>query len=164
MSQALEQVAEEISARFAGKVVRAPSLCGELTFDVPAAAIMELCRALRDEPQWRFEQLIDLAGVDYMEYGRSEWNTQSATWTGFSRGVDRGVLSRASGEARVGLDSNVRGAGEVQGPGTLTGAAATVSPEVLDDAMAGSSGEISLDSVRGEGRFAVVYHLLSITH
>ena len=84
--------------------------------------------------------------------------------SGFSRGVNRGVEARASGEARVGLDSNARGAGEGQGPGTLTGAAATASPEVLDDAMAGSQGEISLDSIRGDSRFAVVYHLLSITH
>jgi NADH-quinone oxidoreductase subunit C len=164
MSQALEQVAEEISARFAEKVVRVPSRCAELTFEVRAATIVEVCKALRDEPNWRFEQLIDLAGVDYMEYGRSEWNTQSATWAGFSRGVDRGVESRASGEARVGLDSNVRGAGEVQAPGTLTGAAATAGPDVLDEATAGPAGELSLESVRGEARFAVVYHLLSVTH
>ena len=26
-----------------------------------------------------FEQLIDLSGVDYLDYGRDEWNTQTAT-------------------------------------------------------------------------------------
>ena len=30
----------------------------------------------------RFELLIDVAGVDYMDYGRSEWRTQSATSSG----------------------------------------------------------------------------------
>ena len=164
MSQALEQIAEEISARFAEKVVRVPSRCGELTFEVRAAALLELCTALRDEPNWRFEQLIDLAGVDYLDFGLAEWDTQSATSSGFSRGVNRGVMSRSSGEARVGLDTNTRGGAEARPPGTLTGAAATASPEVLDDAIPGPAGEISLDSVDDGVRFAVVYHLLSVTH
>jgi NADH-quinone oxidoreductase subunit C len=33
--------------------------------------------------------LIDLAGVDYLDYGKTEWKTLSSTATGFSRGVDR---------------------------------------------------------------------------
>ena len=89
MNQALETLAEEISARFAGKVVRVPSTCGELTFEVVPEAIVEVCTALRDEPQWSFEQLIDVCGVDYLQYGRTEWNTETATSSGFSRGRDR---------------------------------------------------------------------------
>src|SRR5512139_481258 len=89
MNQALEQLAEEISARFAGKVARVPSTCGELTFEVAAEAIVEVCNALRDEAHWSFEQLIDLCGVDYLQYGRDEWNTETATFRGFSRGVSR---------------------------------------------------------------------------
>ena len=43
---------------------------------------------LRDDPQFGFEQLIDLSGVDYLDYGRDEWSTLGSTATGFSRGVE----------------------------------------------------------------------------
>ncbi len=118
MSQALEQLAESLTTRYAGTLERVPSTCGELTFEVAADRLVEICRALRDEPDWRFEQLIDLTGVDYLDYGRVEWTTQSATGTGFSRGVQK---------------TPVGGAGEGRGE-------------------------------RAEQRFAVVYHLLSVTH
>ncbi|MFN9745795.1 MAG: NADH-quinone oxidoreductase subunit C [Betaproteobacteria bacterium] len=41
---------------------------GEITITVPAARWLEVARALRDDPRLRFEQLIDLAGVDWSEY------------------------------------------------------------------------------------------------
>ena len=41
---------------------------GEITITVPAARWLEVARTLRDHPQLRFEQLIDLAGVDWSEY------------------------------------------------------------------------------------------------
>ncbi len=44
---------------------------------------------MRDDPELRFEVLIDVSGVDYLDYGRSEWRTVSATSSGFSRGVNR---------------------------------------------------------------------------
>jgi NADH-quinone oxidoreductase subunit C len=86
MSQSLEQLAEALSARFAEKLLRIPSRCGELTFELGGAALLEVCRSLRDEPEFRFEQLIDVAGVDYLHYGAGEWVTESATSSGFSRG------------------------------------------------------------------------------
>jgi NADH-quinone oxidoreductase subunit C len=114
MSETHEQLVNALAARFGASLARVPSRCGELTFEVPPEALVATCRALREEPEWRYEQLVDLAGVDYLDYGRSEWNTQSATSGGFSRGVSR------SREAQ---------------PGEA-----------------------------GERRFAVAYHLLSVTH
>jgi len=46
---------------------------------------------LRDGADFKFEQLVDLSGVDYLSYGSSEWLTQESTSSGFSRGVQRGV-------------------------------------------------------------------------
>ena len=86
MSETLEQLAEAITARFGEQVARVPSTCGELTFEVASAGLVDVCRALRDEESFRFEQLIDVAGVDYLAWGRDEWTTESATSTGFSRG------------------------------------------------------------------------------
>jgi NADH-quinone oxidoreductase subunit C len=86
MSQSLEQLAESISARFPEKVSRVASRCGELTFELESSALVEVCAALRDERAFAFEQLIDVAGVDYLQYGDVEWTTESATSSGFSRG------------------------------------------------------------------------------
>jgi NADH-quinone oxidoreductase subunit C len=109
MNQALEQLAESISGRFAGQVTRIESRCGELTFEVTPAALVAVCTALRDEADWSFEQLIDLCGVDYSLYGVDEWNTETATFRGFSRGVNRVLpvealtpsLSREAGEGEA---------------------------------------------------------------
>jgi NADH-quinone oxidoreductase subunit C len=98
MSSTNESLAESIAARFADKVRRVPSTCGELTFEVEAASLVEVCRALRDEPGFRFEQLVDLTGVDYLTYGQAEWTTESATSSGFSRGRTGGIGDPA-GEA-----------------------------------------------------------------
>ncbi len=43
---------------------------GELTVEVPAEDYLAFCQALRDKPQFQMEQVIDLCGVDYSEYGR----------------------------------------------------------------------------------------------
>lgn len=42
---------------------------GELTVEVPAADYLGFCQALRDQPKFQMEQVIDLCGVDYSEYG-----------------------------------------------------------------------------------------------
>jgi NADH-quinone oxidoreductase subunit C len=46
---------------------------GEVTVVVPAAEHLEVARTLRDDERLRFEQLIDLAGVDYRDYGNGAW-------------------------------------------------------------------------------------------
>ena len=91
---------------------------GELTFEVPAARLLEIAQTLRDAPELKFEMCMDVCGVDYLEHGRAEWKTQSATASGFSRGVARRNVAADSADF------------EALAPGR---------------------------------RFAVVYHLLSIT-
>lgn len=59
-----------------------------LTVELPAKELVNVCRALRDEDPFRFEQLIDVCGVDYAEYGISEWRTTEATGVGFDRAVE----------------------------------------------------------------------------
>jgi NADH-quinone oxidoreductase subunit C len=41
----------------------------ELTIEVPAEGYVEACLKLRDAPELRFEQVMDLCGVDYSGYG-----------------------------------------------------------------------------------------------
>ena len=42
----------------------------EITCDVTAADIRQVCQTLRDNPLTHCEQLIDLCGVDYSDYGK----------------------------------------------------------------------------------------------
>jgi NADH-quinone oxidoreductase subunit C len=42
---------------------------GEITIEVPAADYLQICRRLRDQADLRFEQCMDLTGVDYAAYG-----------------------------------------------------------------------------------------------
>jgi NADH-quinone oxidoreductase subunit C len=42
---------------------------GELTVEVQPSAYEDLCEKLKSHPELRFEQLIDLCGVDYASYG-----------------------------------------------------------------------------------------------
>ena len=46
---------------------------GEVTVVVAEADYMEAARTLRDAAGCQFEQLIDLCGVDYSEYGEGSW-------------------------------------------------------------------------------------------
>jgi NADH-quinone oxidoreductase subunit C len=89
MSLLTETLASRLTARFAQELRPLPALPGDVAFEVDASQLLAVCRELRDDAQFGFEQLIDLAGVDYLDYGREEWNTLSSTATGFSRGVNR---------------------------------------------------------------------------
>jgi NADH-quinone oxidoreductase subunit C len=89
MSSRIETLSSRIAERFPEKLKSLPSLTGEIAYEVAAADLLQVCRELRDDPQFGFEQLMDLAGVDFLDYGRDEWRTFEATETGFSRGVAR---------------------------------------------------------------------------
>jgi NADH-quinone oxidoreductase subunit C len=62
---------------------------GELTITVEPAAILKVCTTLRDDPKLSFRQLSDLSGIDYLNYGKADWQTHDATSSGFSRAVSK---------------------------------------------------------------------------
>ena len=112
-------LAGAIEAKLGERLERLPTTTGELGYRVSPDDLLDVCRTLRDAPELKFEMLMDVCGVDYQAYGQDEWQTSSATGTGFSRGTLR--------EA----------------------------PPVDD---------VEHATYRPAGRFAVAYHLLSITH
>ena len=87
MTSKLETLATRIEARFGDQLTRIASGCRELTYEVSKDDLLDVAGALRDEPDFGIDQLIDVCGVDYLTYGQDEWETQSATDSGFSRGV-----------------------------------------------------------------------------
>ncbi len=96
----VEATAAAVESRFGARASRAASVPGEITIDVAPADLLEVCAGLRDSPDLAFEELIDLSGIDYLDHGRSEWATESATATGFSRGVGRGDEPHDEGKPR----------------------------------------------------------------
>jgi NADH-quinone oxidoreductase subunit C len=87
----LEALAQAIALGVPGKLTRVANHVGELTYEVPPQELLTTAALLRDAPDLKFEMCMDVCGVDYLEHGRDEWNTQSATSSGFSRGVQRGA-------------------------------------------------------------------------
>ncbi len=103
MSERIEALARNVDAQLAGRVVRAPSLADELALEAAPADLLAVCRVLRDGPGLGFDTLIDVCGVDYLDFGRDEWRTWSATRSGFSRGVDRNAPRAAAEPGRFGV-------------------------------------------------------------
>lgn len=65
MIEALEQLREHATATLGAAVLRAEINFGELTLTVVRDDIARVLRTLRDDPDCRFEVLIDICGVDY---------------------------------------------------------------------------------------------------
>jgi NADH-quinone oxidoreductase subunit C len=84
-----EEMIARIYACFEGKMVAVISDFAELTFELEQEDLIEVTKILHDHVDFKFTQLIDLCGVDYLTSGQDEWITQSATGSGFSRGVSR---------------------------------------------------------------------------
>lgn len=114
MSDATSTLKQRLLEKMPG-IIAATEAFNELTIELPLDKFIENCLRLRDDDDFRFEQLIDVCGIDYLTHGEVEWETTTATGSGFSRGVTRGEVS------------------------------STPSDDSMD-------------------RFAVIYHLLSITN
>ncbi|MGH8298997.1 MAG: NADH-quinone oxidoreductase subunit C [Steroidobacteraceae bacterium] len=85
-SPVASELSRRIETQLKESVQRLPSMPGDLAYEVRPEALLTACRTLRDAPDLKFEMLMDLAAVDYLHYGRDEWETASATRSGFSRG------------------------------------------------------------------------------
>jgi NADH-quinone oxidoreductase subunit C len=55
------------------RAVEATTAFGETTIVVRSVDLVEVMRALRDEPRLRFEMLIDACGADYATYANLAW-------------------------------------------------------------------------------------------
>jgi NADH-quinone oxidoreductase subunit C len=115
MMNSMKQMQDYLEQAFAAKFITLEIGAGEeLSMVLSKENLKEVCLKLRDDNSLKFEQLMDLCGVDYLSYGLTEWATEEATSQGFSRARDNII------------------------PGQT--------------------------KLKPKARFAVVYHLLSITH
>ena len=69
MASKLETLKANIEAAFSGRLLSVTEAIGELTIVVSAKEYQDIATRLRDDSSLRFEQLVDLCGVDYQTYG-----------------------------------------------------------------------------------------------
>ena len=93
MSNTKQQLADALEAALGEKVDSVTLARNEVTVEVSPDNLLEIAAKLRDDAGFAFEQLVDLCGVDYSQYGRDEWITEDASRGGFSRGVADGASS-----------------------------------------------------------------------
>jgi NADH-quinone oxidoreductase subunit C len=100
MAEQAHTLVERLVARFGARVVSCVQSQDHAALDVAPEHWIEVARALRDDPEFRFEQLIDVCGVDYLGYGQTEWDTENVSSEGFSRGVEGNGPGRFDWAAR----------------------------------------------------------------
>ena len=61
-------------AELGGRIVDIAAALGEVTLTIRAVDLIEAMTLLRDRPELRFEQLIDVCGVDYGSFGKAAWD------------------------------------------------------------------------------------------
>jgi NADH-quinone oxidoreductase subunit C len=127
---------DQIQEKFGYAILDHTLALNELTIEVNISSFLNICYQLRDDPKLQFEMLVDICGVDYLNYGISDWCTEDATANGFSRGVS--PIEQGIGEQAV----------------------------VPDDKLAQDEpNAVQPHPIKWKKpRFAVVYHFLSLTH
>lgn len=155
----LKTVAKTLQKEFKNKIECYFNPVDELTVEVKAEDLLDVCKFLKTNEKCLFEQLMDVCGVDYLHFGIDEWRTLSATYAGYSRGV----LSEPS-------DRFTRNDMDVTKP-CYNGfnfnpdkADASIDEKLESDAKPKKTKSSDNPPLEPNKRFAVVYHLLSITH
>ena len=69
----LDTLQEALTAQLGARVRKLDRALGELTLTVAAADYLETATLLRDHADLKFEQLVDLCGVDYSSYRDVAW-------------------------------------------------------------------------------------------
>jgi len=88
------RLAEQLQERFGDTLHANIDAVGEVTIEVAGADLLEVATALRDEPAFSFEILVDVCGIDYASHGKDEWETEATSSSGFSRGVVAATAGR----------------------------------------------------------------------
>ncbi len=122
MQDSINHLCTELKHAFASLLQSIDVKFDEITINVSAENLLQVMSQLCEAPELKFEQLVDLSGIDYLEFGVDEWNTETATSSGFSRGVEKASFGRFT----------------------------------FDD--------VPERKMMDGARYAVVYHLLSISH
>src|SRR5688572_30415710 len=73
MTTRAETLTAALQAVLGDKLASVVTALGEVTAVVKQENLLTAAALLRDAPELRFEELIDLCGVDYLHYGDGAW-------------------------------------------------------------------------------------------
>lgn len=124
----------KVTESFSHLIQKSELARNEITIEVAPESLHDICVALRDAPEFDFKMLIDVCGVDYLHFGIAEWETETATLTGFSRGTDKSAI-------------------ELHNRKKMENEFYQLEPFAAEE-----------EQIHPKSRFATVYHLLSLTH
>ncbi len=85
MKQSVLDLQKRVNQVLGDDVVSSTIALDELTIELSPTKSLDAFKALKE--QLGFDQLMDLCGVDYLDYGQANWETMTAVNSGFSRGV-----------------------------------------------------------------------------
>ena len=74
-----------LKSLLSNKVMNLTNDRGEISIEVHPGDLRETMKVLKENSDFSFGQLIDIATVDYLQYGVSDWKTNEASGKGFSR-------------------------------------------------------------------------------
>ena len=74
MSAKLERLCRQLKESFGDRISEPVVALGQVTVVVPPEHYLEVALKLRDDPALRFEQLVDLCGLDYSDYRNAPWD------------------------------------------------------------------------------------------
>ena len=70
MNKNVKSLLEQVTACFQDRLTSAEiNRVGELTLELVPERLIEVMTELRDKPEFQFDQLMDVAGIDYSEFG-----------------------------------------------------------------------------------------------
>ncbi len=73
MSLKLDQLSAQLKLALSDKITQLIIALDEITIECHADDYIAICAKLRDHAELKFEQIIDLCGVDYSEYADGIW-------------------------------------------------------------------------------------------
>ncbi len=73
MSTKLELLSAQLKLALGAHITKLNVAFGEISIECKVENLLEVCAKLRDHAELKFEQLIDLCGVDYSDYKEGQW-------------------------------------------------------------------------------------------
>jgi NADH-quinone oxidoreductase subunit C len=67
----------------------------ELTMTCQSSELYDILTLMKTHKKLLFNQLMDVCGIDYLTYGKADWETDKATDQGFSRGARKETVDDA---------------------------------------------------------------------
>ncbi len=82
----LEFIKNTIGVKFAGNIFFKNIKSDCITIDVNKHIFIDFCNYLKNNDKLKFDALMDLSGVDYLDYRKNYWETINSANQGFCRG------------------------------------------------------------------------------